>query len=80
MAGALEAKEELKEIVEFLKHPKKFLEIGARIPKGVLLLGPPGTGKTLMAKAVAGAVKNFNPFLMGVYFAVVHYLPDYPIE
>src|SRR3990167_8632999 len=54
VAGAKEAKEELIEIVEFLKHPKKFLSMGAKIPKGVLLLGPPGTGKTLMAKAVAG--------------------------
>jgi cell division protease FtsH len=54
VAGAYEAKEELKEIVDFLKHPQKFLEIGARIPKGVLLMGPPGTGKTLLAKAVAG--------------------------
>jgi len=54
VAGAKEAKEELLEVVEFLKHPKKFLAIGAKIPKGVLLLGPPGTGKTLMAKAVAG--------------------------
>ncbi|MDK2798783.1 MAG: cell division protease FtsH [Clostridiales bacterium] len=54
VAGADEEKEELKEIVEFLKSPKKFVELGARIPKGVLLVGPPGTGKTLLAKAVAG--------------------------
>ena len=54
VAGAEEEKEELKEIVEFLKNPKKFSEVGARIPKGVLLVGPPGTGKTLFAKAVAG--------------------------
>ncbi len=54
VAGAEEAKEELHEVVDFLKNPKKFLSIGARIPRGVLLLGPPGTGKTLMAKAVAG--------------------------
>ncbi|MDW8316946.1 MAG: ATP-dependent zinc metalloprotease FtsH [Anaerolineae bacterium] len=54
VAGADEAKEELKEIVEFLKEPQKFAALGARIPKGVLLVGPPGTGKTLMAKAVSG--------------------------
>ncbi|MBQ5590156.1 MAG: ATP-dependent metallopeptidase FtsH/Yme1/Tma family protein, partial [Clostridia bacterium] len=54
VAGADEEKEELKEIVDFLKAPKKFNDLGARIPKGVLLVGPPGTGKTLLAKAVAG--------------------------
>lgn len=57
VAGADEEKEELKEIVDFLKEPKKYLELGARIPKGVLLVGPPGTGKTLLAKAVAGEAK-----------------------
>ncbi len=54
VAGAEEEKQELQEIVEFLKNPKKFTDIGARIPKGVLLVGPPGTGKTLFAKAVSG--------------------------
>ena len=54
VAGADEEKEELQEIVEFLKDPKKYISLGARIPKGVLLVGPPGTGKTLLAKAVAG--------------------------
>jgi cell division protease FtsH len=54
VAGAEEEKDELKEIVDFLKNPRKYLELGARIPKGMLLVGPPGTGKTLLAKAVAG--------------------------
>lgn len=57
VAGADEEKADLKEIVDFLKEPKKYLDLGARIPKGVLLVGPPGTGKTLLAKAVAGEAK-----------------------
>ena len=57
VAGADEEKEELKEVVEFMRAPKRFTEMGARIPKGVLLVGPPGTGKTLLAKAVAGEAK-----------------------
>ena len=54
VAGADEAKDELQEIIEFLKEPQKFQKLGGRIPKGVLLMGPPGTGKTLLARAVAG--------------------------
>ena len=54
MAGNEEAKEEVVEIVDFLKYPERYANLGAKIPKGVLLVGPPGTGKTLLAKAVAG--------------------------
>src|SRR5690606_29960029 len=54
VAGVDEAKEELQEIIEFLRDPKKFTKLGGRIPKGVLLVGPPGSGKTLLARAVAG--------------------------
>src|SRR5699024_7499294 len=54
VAGADEEKEELREVVEFLKEPDRFTRLGARIPKGILLVGPPGTGKTLLARAVAG--------------------------
>lgn len=57
VAGADEEKEELQEVVDFLRYPKKYMALGARIPKGVLLVGPPGTGKTLLAKAVAGEAK-----------------------
>lgn len=57
VAGLEEAKVEIKEIVDFLKNPKKYTDLGAKIPKGALLVGPPGTGKTLIAKAVAGEAK-----------------------
>lgn len=57
VAGADEPKEELMEVVEFLRQPQKFQRLGGRIPKGVLLVGPPGTGKTLLARAVAGEAK-----------------------
>lgn len=68
VAGVREAKEELLEVVDFLKNPKKFLDIGARIPKGVLLMGAPGTGKTLLARAVAGEAHVPFLFLSGSDF------------
>ena len=68
VAGSKEAKEELQEIVDFLKNPKKFIEIGARIPKGVLLMGAPGTGKTLLARAVAGEANVPFFYLSGSEF------------
>ena len=61
VAGEDEAKEELSEVVDFLKNPGRYTAIGAKIPKGVLLVGPPGTGKTLLAKAVAGARYPSSP-------------------
>ena len=61
VAGVPEAAEELKEVITFLKEPKKFEDLGAKVPKGVLLIGPPGTGKTLLAKAIAG--ESGVPFL-----------------
>ena len=54
VAGAVEEKEELQEVVDFLKNPDKYKKLGAKIPKGILMVGPPGTGKTLLARAVAG--------------------------
>jgi len=68
VAGADEEKEELKEIIDFLKNPKKYMDLGARSPKGVLLVGPPGTGKTLIARAVAGEAKVPFYFVSGSDF------------
>ena len=68
VAGVDEAKEELREIVEFLSNPKKYQRLGGRIPKGVLLLGPPGCGKTLLARAVAGEANVPFFFMSGSEF------------
>ena len=72
VAGLKEEKEELEELIEFLKNPKKFTEMGARIPKGVLLVGPPGTGKTLLAKAVAGEANAPFYFISGSDFVELY--------
>lgn len=76
VAGQEEAKESLKEVIDFLNCPSKYTEIGAKLPKGVLLVGPPGTGKTLIAKAVAGEAKKSFPcqcrqILCGLFFALL---------
>ena len=69
VAGEDEAKESLQEVVDFLHNPMKYASIGAKLPKGALLVGPPGTGKTLLAKAVAGEAKVpfFFPFRIRLY-------------
>jgi cell division protease FtsH len=82
VAGVDEAKEELKEIIEYLREPAKFQKLGGRIPKGVLLVGPPGTGKTLLARAVAGEANvpffsisgsDFVEMFVGVGARGLHY-------
>ena len=89
VAGLEEEKEELEEIVDFLKNPKKYTDVGARIPKGVILVGPPGTGKTLLAKAVAGEAgvpffsisgSDFVEMFVGVGASRVRDLFCYPPE
>jgi cell division protease FtsH len=75
VAGCDEAKFELQEIVEFLKYPKKYKKLGAKIPKGALLLGPPGTGKTLLAKAVSGEANVPFFTISGAEFVEMVHLP-----